>query len=81
MSGEVVKSFASPGNRPHGLAFDGKYLWNCDNVADKIYRLDLDGNVVKSFASPGNLPAGLAFDGKYLWNSDNGTYLIYQLRV
>ncbi len=79
MSGEVIKSFASPSTYPSGLAFDGKYLWLCDAAADKIYQLDLDGKVIKSFASPSTEPLGLTFDGKYLWHCDDVAATIYQI--
>lgn len=81
MSGEVIKSFATPGTGPVSLAFDGKYLWHCDYDTDLIYQLDLNGVVIKSFATPGIYPTGLAFDGKYLWHCDSGTDLIYQLGI
>ena len=81
MSGEIIKSFASPGPAPIGLAFDGKYLWHCDYNTDLIYQLDLDGVIIKSFASPGTDPLSLALDGKYLWHCDLGTDLIYQLGI
>ena len=79
MSGEVIKSFASPSTDSRGLAFDGKYLWNCDVATDLIYQLDMDGKVIKSFASPNGNPWGLAFDGKYLWSCDAATDKIYQI--
>ena len=79
MSGEVIKSLATPGGSPGGLAFDGKYLWHCDFTTDLIYQLDLNGKVIKSFSTPGGNPSGLVFDGKYLWHCDLGTDLIYQI--
>ena len=81
MSGEVIKSFASPASGPTGLAFDGKYLWHCDYAVATIYQLGLTGKVIKSFASPAAGPAGLAFDGKYLWHCDQNVAIIYQIAV
>ena len=81
MSGEVIKSFASPSTAPRGLAFDGKYLWHCDSAAYLIYQLNLDGKIIKSFASPSSNPSGLAFDGKYLWHCDLFSDKIYQIAV
>ena len=78
----VVSSFSSPGGIPHGLAFDGTYLWNAAPHADKIYKIDpTDGSVLSSFPSPGSYPFGLAFDGTYLWVADLGEEKIYKLYI
>ena len=82
VTGDVEKSFASPGSCPTGLTFDGKYLWNCDRKTDMIYKIDpKNGNVVDSLTSPGYRPRGLTWDGKYLWNVDASEeeYFIYQI--
>jgi transglutaminase-like putative cysteine protease len=82
VTGDVEKSFASPGFCPTGLTFDGKYLWNCDRKTDMIYKIDPgDGKVLDSIPSPGYRPLGLTWDGKYLWNLDASeeTYFIYQI--
>jgi transglutaminase-like putative cysteine protease len=81
VTGDVEKSFVSPGSCPTGLTFDGKYLWNCDRKTDMIYKIDTaDGKVVDSLSSPGYRPIGLTWDGKYLWNVDvEETAFIYQI--
>jgi sugar lactone lactonase YvrE len=82
VTGDVEKSFPSPGSCPTGLTFDGKYLWNCDRKTDMIYKIDPeDGKVVDSLPSPGYRPLGLTWDGKYLWNLDAAEeeYFIYQI--
>ncbi len=82
VTGDVEKSFASPGSCPTGLTFDGKYLWNCDRKTDMIYKIDTkDGRALDSIPSPGYRPLGLTWDGKYLWNLDASeeTYFIYQI--
>jgi len=81
MSGEVIRSFATPGGTPMGLTFDGKYLWHCDYLLGLIYQIDIDGMVIKSFAAPGNDPSGLTFDGRLLWDCEYGTDLIYQIGI
>ena len=49
VTGDVEKSFNSPGFCPTGLTFDGKYLYNCDRKTDMIYRIDpKNGKVVDS---------------------------------
>ena len=76
----VVSSFSSPGTDPHGLAWDGDYLWNADNDDDKIYKINPStGAVVDSIPSPGTDSQGLAWDGNYLWNADNDDNKIYKL--
>lgn len=82
VTGDVEKSFRSPGSCPTGLTFDGKYLWNCDRKTDMIYKIDpKDGEVVDSLPSPGYRPLGLTWDGRYLWSLDASeeTYFIYQI--
>ena len=76
---EFIDSFDSPGSSPTGLTFDGTYLWNADDSADKIYKLDLSGTILASFDSPGSSPKGLTFDGYCLWNANYWTNTIYKL--
>jgi transglutaminase-like putative cysteine protease len=70
-TGEIVKSFDTPGSFTTGLTYDGKYIWLSDRKADLIYCIDpADGKVIRSIKSPAYWPTGLAWDGKYLWNAD-----------
>ncbi|MCJ7553429.1 MAG: hypothetical protein MUO34_06035 [Ignavibacteriaceae bacterium] len=70
-SGEVIKSFSTPGSYPTGLCFDGKNLWLADRGTDKLYCLDPEtGALIRQIESPAYWPMGLAWDGKYLWNAD-----------
>ncbi|MBM4157532.1 MAG: transglutaminase [Ignavibacteria bacterium] len=70
-TGEVVKSFDTPGKFPTGLCFDGKHLWVADRETDKIYCVDTEnGNIIRELESPAYWPMGLAWDGEYLWNAD-----------
>ena len=70
-SGEVIKSFSTPGSYPTGLCFDGKNLWLADRGTDKLYCLDPEtGTLIRQIESPAYWPMGLAWDGKYLWNAD-----------
>ncbi|RMH00693.1 MAG: hypothetical protein D6706_03185 [Chloroflexi bacterium] len=65
----IVQSFAAPGPGPVGLAWDGRFLWNADFTAGKIFRIDpATGAATASLVCPGNL-SGLAWDGRSLWQS------------
>jgi len=69
--GEIVKSFATPGQFPTGLAFDGKHLWVADRKAQMLYSIDPhNGKVVAEIPSPAYWPTGLAWDGEFLWCAD-----------
>jgi len=70
-TGEIVKSFNTPGKFPTGLTFDGKHLWLADRKADKLFCIDKDnGKVIRSIESPAYWPMGMAWDGEALWNVD-----------
>ena len=57
----VVASYATPGNDPVGLAFDGAYLWLSDWSAERIYKIRTsDGQAVSSFEAPGAPTAPLS---------------------
>jgi hypothetical protein len=76
---EVLGSFANPGIRAAGLAFDGGHLWISDPPTLSIYETDLSGRVLRKYLSIGPSPQGLAYDGLFLWNADANQKL-YQLR-
>ncbi len=70
-TGEVIKSFDTPGHFATGLTFDGENLWLADRKEDKLFCINpQNGQVIKSIKSPAYWPMGLAYDGKYLWNVD-----------
>ena len=69
--GEIVKAFATPGQFPTGLAFDGKTLWLADRKAQTLFSIDpATGHVISEIPSPAYWPTGLAWDGKNLWCAD-----------
>ncbi|MFA5783120.1 MAG: PQQ-binding-like beta-propeller repeat protein, partial [Bacteroidales bacterium] len=39
-TGEIVKSFDTPGSFTTGLTYDGEYIWLADRKADLIYCID-----------------------------------------
>src|SRR5262249_56079228 len=43
--GRVLKQFPAPGNRPHGLAWDGHLLWVAETTKRSITGHPLDGAV------------------------------------
>ena len=70
-TGEVVKSFKTPGSFPTGLTFDGKHLWLADKKTDKLYCINpRNGNIIRDIQAPAYWPMGLAWDGEALWNAD-----------
>jgi len=70
-TGEVLKSFKTPGLFPTGIAYDGTNIWVADRKDKKIYCLNpASGEVLRSIPSPAYWPTGLTWDGKYLWAAD-----------
>ncbi len=70
-SGQVLKTYDTPGKFTTGLTYDGKYIWLSDRKDDKIYCIDTtNGKVIRSIKSPAYWPTGLAWDGEALWNAD-----------
>jgi len=82
--GTPVVRFASPGDYPEGLAWDGVHLWSNNFTDGALYRLDpADGRVIGRYAGgrlPRN-PEGLAWDGTHLWTVDWVTGVIAKLQV
>ncbi|MCK4407866.1 MAG: PQQ-binding-like beta-propeller repeat protein [Bacteroidales bacterium] len=70
-TGEVIKSFKTPGSFPTGLTFDGKHLWLADKKTDKLYCINpKNGNIIRDIQAPAYWPMGLTWDGEALWNAD-----------
>ncbi len=70
-TGEIVRSFSTPGSYTTGMTYDGKNIWVTDRKTDLIYCIDpADGKVIRSIKTPAYWPTGLAWDGEYLWNAD-----------
>lgn len=74
--------------QPWGAAWDGQYLWVCNDGnyggAHRIYKIDVVlKQIVDSLDSPGNRPWGLTWDGDYLWVVARGTsptgFVAYQI--
>jgi hypothetical protein len=76
-SDRIVASYATPTNRPYGLAYGDGILYLGDYVTKEIYRIDPDnGSVMSSFAPTptpgGTLMYGLAYSSGYLWTTTTG---------
>ncbi len=70
-TGEVIKSFKTPGDFPTGMTYDGKNIWLADRKTELLYCIDQEnGKVIKQLPAPGYWPMGLAWDGEALWNAD-----------
>ena len=70
-AGDVVKEYPTPGNRPSGLAFDGKLLWLADRDSDVLVGIDPgNGRKKRRITSPGFQVEGLAAEGEFLWVLD-----------
>jgi streptogramin lyase len=81
-TGQSDRNFATPGNKPAGLAWDGSKLWHADYGTGKVYKLNpSNGSVETSFKAPGSGPWGLTWDGSNLWVSDYNTVKIYKVNA
>lgn len=70
-TGDIERSFATPGSCPTGLTFDGKSLWLADRKTDSLYRISIkDGVIEAAVPAPGYQVEGLTWDGEYLWVLD-----------
>ena len=79
---KVITSFSVPGSSPHGLAWDGKFLWNTDTNSDQLYKLSPQtGEVLGEFPTPGTRSHGIAWEGQgqSLWSADTDDRVISQI--
>jgi outer membrane protein assembly factor BamB len=70
----VEKRFNSPGNRPHGLAWEGRYLWHGDSNYAAFFKFDVDsGAVVEKIqlADADPVAHGLTIWNGTLWYCDD----------
>lgn len=81
--GKIVASFPSPGKKPTGLAWDGRYLWNADTDTKTFYQIDpVSGATVYAVPNPsGATVNGLTWDGTFLWCSDNENNRLYKINI
>jgi streptogramin lyase len=80
--GRILRQFPAPGNRPHGLAWDGETLWVAETTHRTITGYDLAGNVRRTLAleegqpADGPNPHGLTYYQGQLWFCDADTRLV-----
>lgn len=77
-SGTVVHQFPAPGNRPHGIAWDGNLLWVAETSLRTFTGYALDGRpqrVLRLAEGPaeGPEPHGMTFHAGELWYCDATT--------
>lgn len=77
---QVADAFDTPGHRPSGMCFDGRFVWITDRDSGRIDRFDPEvEQITRSALTPGFSPLGVAWDGHQVWVSDAGTGLMYRL--
>ena len=70
----MQKIFRTPGNRPHGLAFEGRYLWHGDSNLAAFFKYDTDpGAIVEKIQLSDADPVahGLTIWNGTLWYCDD----------
>ena len=70
----VEKRFQTPGNRPHGLAWEGRYLWHGDSNFAAFFKFDVDtGAIVEKIqlADADPVAHGLTIWNGTLWYCDD----------
>jgi hypothetical protein len=86
-TGEVLKQFPAPGNRPHGLAWDGETLWVAETTHRTITGYDLDGNIKRVLhveegqPAEGPNPHGMTYYQGELWYCDADTRLVASIAL
>jgi sugar lactone lactonase YvrE len=76
--GRVLRQFPAPGNRPHGIAWDGRQLWVAETTKRTITAYSLDGQpgrVLELAPGPaeGPEPHGMTYYQGELWYCDAAT--------
>lgn len=70
----VEHSFATAGDRPHGLGWEGKWLWCVDSNKNAFFRHDPESgeiNNVIQLADSDPLPHGMTIEGRTMWYCDD----------
>ncbi len=85
-SGAILRQFPAPGNRPHGLAWDGELLWVAETAHRTITGYTLDGDVRRVLAmepgpDEGANPHGLTYHDGLLWYCDAETRLVGTIAI
>ena len=70
----IQQQFATAGNRPHGIGWEGKYLWCTDSNLNAFFRHDIaTGEIVEKIqlADSDPLPHGMTIHDGVLWYCDD----------
>lgn len=70
----VEKQFPTAGNRPHGIGWEGKYLWVTDSNLNAFFKHDVEtGAMVEKIQLADNdpLPHGMTIWEGYMWYCDD----------
>ncbi|MBM3768187.1 MAG: hypothetical protein FJW32_22615 [Acidobacteria bacterium] len=70
----VEKQFPTAGNRPHGIGWEGKYLWVTDSNLNAFFKHDVEtGAMVEKIQLAENdpLPHGMTIWEGYMWYCDD----------
>ncbi len=73
---EVVHSIPAPGDRPHGIAWEGRDLWCVETNHRAIYRLNVsDGAILEKIEIPAGYPEphGMTMRDGAFWYCDAGS--------
>lgn len=76
----VEEAFNTPGHRPVGMSWDGRFLWITDRDSGLVDRFDPEvKEITRSVVAPGFSPFGVAWDGLHMWVTDSGSGRMYRL--
>ncbi|MCD4682833.1 MAG: T9SS type A sorting domain-containing protein [Bacteroidales bacterium] len=65
---------------PHGITWDGQYLWTNNFGPKTITKIDPEnGQVLHTIPAPGEKSIGLTWDGQHLWTDDFDEDLLYKI--
>ncbi len=84
--GIVLKEFPAPGNRPHGVAWDGTHLWVAETGKRTITAYTLDGQAVRHLEleegpAEGPAPHGMTYYEGQLWYCDADTKAVCTIDI
>jgi hypothetical protein len=84
--GKILKQFPAPGNRPHGVGWDGKHLWVTETSLRTITAYTLDGQVARTLQldegpAEGPAPHGMTYWQGQLWYCDADTRAVCTIDI
>jgi DNA-binding beta-propeller fold protein YncE len=82
-SGVPIDSFATTGNMPGGLAFDGNSnsIWVANYSSNTVAKLDANDGHIQKVIVTGINPSWLAYDGVNVWVTNSGSNTLTQIRA